>query len=1082
MVFIRRRRDGEDAKITKIRNYIINNREQLNEETIVELLRSTPQGVSLLGASVKIINISTNTIVKLISELSSDTQIIHMLNIIDDYSQCDNETMENLYKRIRDSQNKNSIMALNDQLFVAFINYSSSVLDDIAEVALYKNNLFKYIELYQNNIRKFSDSEIFRLLIKYYEIRNYNLLYHYGVPADILNIINKIESDEVKIQILKHFDFLDKLTVDQVISILNNSTNIDTMKPVLDGLKEQSIILYKFDYILDVLFDSKIISKKVKKYLLNYLKKEISNYLNISVETFEDYITENGITPKCFDYLFTNCEFEKIYKLTTNEQRNNFFSNNLLDKYLFEKYFEINDVSVRNIFINYIKNNKNKITIEKIDLIVPIFNRVSESNSTEIQHMRDSIISMLIETDNPFENLKYIEDIFIKNNLPVPSKLFLVFDKLHPNCSGFNFDGNISPILKAKSVKGREAVIFSDLLKAALGSNNRSVREYLNNIYKGNIIFKAINMNLRNIDELTPEEREILTIFVSHLNTLYNNTLESNINGKRNLTGDLIKDINELNQLFTKNGEIQKDLPDRIVRMFGYLAGFNTYQEMLDYMNERRANADKRNRRESDNFTLQKGDFIKGIGDVRYLGTILQNGSVAKEFLGDAATSDATPLDTDLSQIQIDGTLTEMISSTQANGYGPIWFVLKNDGKFNLTRTEDGDINENIRDLSKLEIFYTGALGKGHYGIRTGFASSDIDYILCANYDEKIALEIVMNGFYIPIIDKDTGKLLFSPNDYDIMRDKMMGLSHYDAASYKFSNNLSNSMVNEMVNTLDKNEQEVNRKRNIILQNISASLSKLGLKVKNKIDGDLTPGSVELIDIGSTGRNTNILGDGDFDFIMRLDQNIVISKEKLEQLKKTIIEGWSVKNEEIIGSGDFRLKNVNINGLDVPVDIDISFVTKTNKVLYSTDMCLKDRLETIKRQDPEKYPFVIANIQLAKNILKEFGCYKPNRGDKTQGGLGGAGVENWILQNGGSFYDACIDFLDKSRDKTFEQFIKEYKIWNFGENHLAEKRGLYLHNNFVVDNISEEGYNKMKQALMTFVNNYTVTDKQNLSR
>ena len=106
--------------------------------------------------------------------------------------------------------------------------------------------------------------------------------------------------------------------------------------------------------------------------------------------------------------------------------------------------------------------------------------------------------------------------------------------------------------------------------------------------------------------------------------------------------------------------------------------------------------------------------------------------------------------------------------------------------------------------------------------------------------------------------------------------------------------------------------------------------------------------------------------------------------------------------------------------------------------------------------------------------MKEAGAYKPNRGDTPQGGLGGVGVENWILQNGGSFLQAATSFLEASKGKSFEEFQKTYKIWNFGSNHLAIKNGTYPHNNFVVDNMSEEGYEKMRSALLTYVENMSL--------
>ena len=92
---------------------------------------------------------------------------------------------------------------------------------------------------------------------------------------------------------------------------------------------------------------------------------------------------------------------------------------------------------------------------------------------------------------------------------------------------------------------------------------------------------------------------------------------------------------------------------------------------------------------------------------------------------------------------------------------------------------------------------------------------------------------------------------------------------------------------------------------------------------------------------------------------------------------------------------------------------------KNSKVEYSTDMCIKDRLATIESLYPDKYALVIANILLAKKFFKEIGIYK-----RFDGGLGGVGVENFILQHNGSFYDAASHFVAvaDSCDMKLEEF------------------------------------------------------------
>lgn len=504
--------------------------------------------------------------------------------------------------------------------------------------------------------------------------------------------------------------------------------------------------------------------------------------------------------------------------------------------------------------------------------------------------------------------------------------------------------------------------------------------------------------------------------------------------------------------------------------MFCGFTGINTLKQAKEYIEQKIKRADSRNRNTSNSdVTLSEGDFIKGIGDIKYLRNILQNGSVSKEYLGSSAGSDATPLDTDVSMIiDSEGTINDKINKTAAKNYGPIWFVLKNDERFMITRNSSNETLKTKKDLSKLEVFYTGVLGSGHYGIRTGFASSDINYIIMENYDPRVGLEIAMNGFYIPIANKD-GKIIFTPEDYDKLREKMSGLSYFEEQTYSFSENLVTEETQLIAEQIEESNREVLVKREKINNIIKKSLEELGLQLKTNIDGDLTAGYVELIDTGSTGRGTNKPGDGDFDFMMRLDKTILSNPSRLNEVKQTILKNLGKENSsELTGAGDFRLKNIDIDN-DTKVDIDITFTEKTDKVLYSTDMALQDRLTTIQNADKEKYKYVIANILLAKQVLKKAEAYKPNRGETPQGGLGGVGIENWILQNGGSFIDAAKSFIDAAENKSFSEFKDTYRIWDFGDNHLAERRGQYAHDNFVANNMSETGYHIMVETLKEYL-------------
>lgn len=739
-------------------------------------------------------------------------------------------------------------------------------------------------------------------------------------------------------------------------------------------------------------------------------------------------------------------------------------------------YLKFQDVALSDAFKEYIMEFGTQIDIDKIEYVSEVLSRLSLSNSTEIFTFRKELALQILASANPLESLNKIEEVFIKNNIPTVGKIYSCFEILHPDFQGFNFDSDrISPVLKKSSTMAKKVIVFSDLIKTFFGSNNQSINNYLKNIEIGSKLYEKIKSGQIQYEFLDEVQKQELIIFDKHLATLYNNTMKGRKeNDVFTTSEDVLTDILELSKKLSPNGTLDYNLADRVIRMFCGFAGIDTLDQAKKYIIQKIKTADARNRDASkQKMTLEKGDFIKGIGDITYLRNILQNGSVSKEYLGSSAGSDATPLDTDVSMIlSSDGTIEDKFSQTAAKNYGPIWFVLKNDDRFTTTRTASE--NFDVRDLSKMEVFYTGVLGQGHYGIRTGFASSEINYIVMDNYDPKVALEIAMNGFYIPIANKE-GQIVFTPKDYDLLREKMSGLSYYNENDYQFSSNLATKEIADLASQIEQSNYEVQVKRSKINEVIKKSVEELGLHLKTKIDGDLTEGFVELIDTGSTGRGTNKPGDGDFDFMMRLDKTILSNPSRMNELKQILLKNLGKENSlEITGTGDFRLKGVQLDN-DINVDIDITFTQKTDKISYSTDMALQDRLSNIKKANKEKYKYVIANILFAKQILKQAEVYKPDRGVIPQGGLGGVGIENWILQNGGSFIDAATSFIKAAEGKSFEEFKSSYQIWDFGDNHLAEKLGKYSHDNFVRNNMSEAGYQKMVQVLNEYVKNYNYT-------
>ena len=759
--------------------------------------------------------------------------------------------------------------------------------------------------------------------------------------------------------------------------------------------------------------------------------------------------------------------------------------------------------------LNYIKDKKILYSIVKkydVENIRNIVSRLATSNSSEIQRLGENLIEPILATENPYAVLNQIEDIFLKNNLPYVAKTYQVFKILYPEY-GSNYG---SPMLNAKSSRGKDILIFADLIKASFGSNNRSVINYFESIEKGDKIFRRVLTNQNELSQLSNRDKEVLDTYLGHLNALYNQTMNRRTAGVANahqLGKDTYENVLEMATLFSKDGKLDYNLPDRLTEMFCHFAGIDTFADAKDYMHAKVAMADKRHREEAKHaFTLKKGDFVKGLNSIQYMESILQNGSVCKEFLGPASTTDGTPLDTDLTRVEEQKETFQKTYDTRIQGYGDISAVLKCDDRFVITKTSRDSIasKENF-DATKLEAFYTGGVANSHYGIRTGFASSEIDYFVVPNNNPKLNFEIVKNGFYIPVVNEE-GKLVFTPEQYDHMCTKMQGLSYYGLGdTYEFApiETLITDDIRAVMAQNQGNREETKRKRDAILKTVEKCLAGSGITPVYELEKELVPGTVEIIDTGSTGRGTNKPNDGDFDFIVRLDKALITDAQKLEEFKNLLRQELKVRAKEATetANGDFRYKEVTIDGLEEPVDIDMTFIQKTDKVDYSTDMCLRDRLETIRNLSEEKYQAVLANVIVAKKTLKEGKCYKPFHAKTGENGLGGVGVENWILQNGGSFYEASKTFLaateqskkevetnpdtasmsQEAKNKAeFDRFKDRYQIWDFGKNHTAEGKNIYPHNEFVYDNMAVDGYLRMKETLRAYVKKVDL-ERQNQS-
>ncbi len=918
------------------------------------------------------------------------------------------------------------------------------------------------------------------------------------------------------------------------------------------------------------------------------------HHLTDLADNYAELSDANGLKPEVWQDIFSQGGHLVILRYYQNQDEAGRERMGLDDKQMavargYGSISESNDWNnPRKIFESYVKEHYDELTIDQIKWTASIVSRLANSNASELAERSEAFTRELLklDADKIPEALDRIEDIYIHNHLPYVGKNYLVFRTMHPSPNledDFNFSplsygrpNTISPVLQQATgdirsgkldqmLNSRDTIIVSDLLRASFGSNNRSIREYLatlkngqtllNQLSSGELAWDAFNQPTSLMDKDTKANYDTLSTFAWHLATIYNSTLPGKEHPYQLIHQQADQDINDslqtdfanLTSLIKPNSRYT--LADRAVRYFAHFIGIKDLADAERYMDNVAKEADARNRRTAEYLAttkepkLQSGDLVKGMGGtggygIRYLSYAFQNGSISKEYLGDASRSDTTPLDADASIVpdQLNGeqTINQIMNSWDrymlANDYGGgLWVVLRPDKeRFIVTRRDKHEADQSVYDLSvpdanfnregltqeeidrrleeiaeakrhrreglpKLEIFATGVDGSGHYGVRTGFGMDLVSF--CATdstlrdstpVSEITKLEIALDGFYIPVVDKDSEELIFTPADYDKMRQQMSGLSHYHTGDYQFapdselelpSTDVGKTTVpstTTIISELPASMAETDRKHEVINQVIKQAITNipdLNLSYKDYLDGDLTENIVEMIDTGSTGRQTNTPGSGDFDYLARLDRSILNDPTKKQQIADALLTAFGRENDgSAIVNGNLRLKQVSLDGLTEPVDIDITFVQKTNKVQYSTDMALTDRLTNIKKQSEQKYHQVLANIIYAKQFLKAADAYKPERSPEAEGvgGLGGVGIENWVLQHGGSFKQAARDFLTTAdRHPDFYDFRAYYPVWDYGENHKGIRSK--PHDNFVADNMNQEGYERMKQALRTVV-------------
>ncbi len=759
--------------------------------------------------------------------------------------------------------------------------------------------------------------------------------------------------------------------------------------------------------------------------------------------------------------------------------------------------FEMFPLNLRkDIGVSIIERGRIKELMQVIELMPnsePPFSYVlaiKRSPYQAMQRISEQLVSVILADANPGEKLQRIEDVFAKNHLPDLGKRFKVLEILNPpdvvERKLSKFDS--SPTLRSLDAKKRQITIYRDFMRSMVDSSNRDLRKYL----EAFALYEPIaeKMETRGEGSLTDEEKKQFETFLKRLESIIqSSSLGEDATQETVVAGayDRLKA-----ELGVKKGQ---SVGKRLAELYLRPIGLDTMKDALARMDETSARADARNRNlvsESKDGYLRfaTGDLIKATY-AKWVSTILDTGSNSKECLGSSSDSDETPFDTDLSIIlpgQEERAMkleAGMEGGLAAKKFGDVLFVIKDRGQFvrtDLGETEDLSPKTNRGAERPYELFKTGVLGPDHMGIRTGIASTEISFMILQTEDPRVVrdlkVSIAEKGHYIALADK-AGKIIFTPADYDKLRmATLSGLDEFGGPPFEILDSRSradvehSNAIDEIRKTKAEARETIARQTVEIRSVIDREFEALGVKW-HKDDPDNILGAL-IHDMGSSGRETDVPGSADFDFIVKLDQKDFL---RTKDLHDALMDEWKKLGGEPMAGADqkdlLRVEHVILPGTKDPADIDIVFASKSELDVYESHNAVRDRLNWIKEhRGQDAHDTVVANIVLTKKVFKEAKAYKKGpevAGKAGQGGLGGIGVENFVLANGGDMVVAFESFRDASKKSdgsrnTLEDFRKNFSIPDAGINAMFGEG----HDDFAFP-ITESGYEKMADAIDAYL-------------
>ena len=639
----------------------------------------------------------------------------------------------------------------------------SSILDDmefedqinILEL-LYSSNILDYNDMlnFKLNVGNLKDDQISNLILN-----NDNIVMKFIMATYIKEDLVKLDIYK-ELYALDHFKFInialnsfesEKTKFKFVLVILNYQDNLEYTIELLDRINldnsfyetfiNENKEMGKYNITKEAIMISKFDDKLKIKYFNELGLENDSNYCKLLLQSlkFNDKSLDYSVFKEVAKESFNNKQFDVLENINENILKNYFNDTEVYylkerkqlknsDKKLLDKYVAFSDLSK-----------------DKISFVLNVIGKVNNSNCKEVINLGDELKPLLFETENPLEKIDTIEKMLIKNNLPQGIKIYEIFEVLHPDFE--TLKGNIY----SKSLNNNEAtldvknrILLEDAVRISFLSSPKQGLDYLNEVEDQMFLLrKLLTLKQQNVkyEQLDEESKAIVDNILNIVNSW-------SFIFKFQQETDLSVVYNYLNE------DMISGIEDWIVDIIAHSLGkdFKYLTEVKDYIINNSKIINKKHKDAKD-FKLQKGDLIKKIGnDETILYKIFQNGVNCKEFLGVSGEENTTNLDVDFKIIKQEKTIENTIST------GNLWIVIKNnEEKFNT----NGDLKD-----TRMELF---ELNEDTYGIRSGVPTTEIDYIICKDWNEKIGFAMASSEIYIPVVDIK-GNLLFSYEEYEKIR------------------------------------------------------------------------------------------------------------------------------------------------------------------------------------------------------------------------------------------------------------------------------------------------------------------------